>query len=318
MNALLDILEGPAGEVIASTATISLPVAGNVLLPGAGYVIGAAVGGVVAEMVTGDINNLGDVARAAMVGGAGALVGGAVGRSLAGRLVEQRIADLRRYAVWGSLPDQTFRRALWTAEGTRWGHLAGSLVSHHLFPLVAQGGDSVIDTMDIGAGTMLRGMPDQLLMPGPAVLSKPIEDAYRAMVPLLVGAMQQLGAEEPVSPPQRRPAVLRAGEHSGIPEYEVAADRIRGAIDDLHHGDQRTADLVGQAQRAVAAAQDAIVGVINYLNSTAPRAPLAGMTQDDWTALHLQQATEAVRAAILDATRSSERIRGEITQVAVP
>jgi hypothetical protein len=65
--------------------SFGLPIVGNLILPGAGGFIGAAVGNIAAEAIDGNIDSWGDAFAAGGVGAIGAFAGGALGRGLLSR-----------------------------------------------------------------------------------------------------------------------------------------------------------------------------------------------------------------------------------------
>ncbi|MFB8281021.1 hypothetical protein [Nocardia colli] len=311
-----DTLYRLTNELIAQSVTISMPIAVNALLPGAGYIIGGAVGGVAAEMITGDIHNVGDVVRAAAVGAGGTLLGGGVGKSIAGRLVERRIDTIRNHFPFGAIPDQTVRRVLWNAKGNKYGSLAGSFLAHQAIPLEKWAEGQIVPTVDIGAGVLLAGMPNQLLMPGPGVLSPWIENSYRDTLHLLIDGWRQCGAGITAVAPRSLPPTVGTPQHSGMPTYDLAAGSTVTAAMHLHDLDTQLVDPVRQAGQNSAAIRAAIVDMMGYLNKTAPISPTAGTTQDEWTTGHLQHVTGAIHATILDGTKSAHSIGGRIEQLA--
>ncbi|WP_280239545.1 hypothetical protein [Nocardia abscessus] len=66
--------------------SVGLPIVGNLILPGAGGLIGAAVGNIAAEAIDGNIDDWGDAFKAGALGAGGALLGGAVGGKLLSKI----------------------------------------------------------------------------------------------------------------------------------------------------------------------------------------------------------------------------------------
>ncbi|KAA8886231.1 hypothetical protein F3087_26970 [Nocardia colli] len=308
----------PEGWLVAGLAqsiTVVTPVVFEAFVPKYGYIVGGAVGGVASDAIAGDIHNWDDVVESAIFGAGGFMMGGAIGKKIARGVAERKIADIRRQSVFDSMGDSQKKhvRAVMNAKGNEFGGLVGTFLAHNALPLAKWAGRPSVPTEDIGAGVLLPGMPDQLLMPGPAVLAAPIEAAYRAAVPILVDSWRQCGTGKDIATTSRpHPPTMRKPKGTGIPQYELTALNTEAAIKSLHGADTQTTVLVRQTEQNSTVTRGAITRVIDYLNRTAPLSPDGGMTQDEWTSHHLQHAAEAIQTTIADAARNAQNISDRI------
>ncbi|MCX4092172.1 hypothetical protein [Nocardia sp. alder85J] len=75
------------GSILKTVASVAvstaLPIAGNIILPGAGGLIGGAIGNIASQAIEGNIHGFGDVVKAGGEGAMYDMIGGGIGKGLA-------------------------------------------------------------------------------------------------------------------------------------------------------------------------------------------------------------------------------------------
>ncbi|WP_280394561.1 hypothetical protein [Nocardia brasiliensis] len=282
--------------------------------------VGLVVGGGVAQLVNDSsfnsrINDFGDVGESFGRGAMSTLLGGAAARAVARWLwpvADRRVPEsweangFLRGAIGGSsaanLPPTRWLMEQASAGLAGFGHWYGNLVP----------------TQDIGAGVLLPGMPDQLLMPGPEILPGAIESDYHRVASILAAHWRSLGAEHQIGAPQPVvPAHVRGPENSGIGEYVELAERQTTDVARFRSADTGVAELVQHAATLADDAKKAIYDAIETLNRHAPMPPPPQFTaQADWTMHYLERALAAAGVAMENTVRGVAELGGNVEGVA--
>lgn len=322
----------------ATFVAAAAPYLGNAVMPGAGLVIGGALGGIASDAIQGKIKNFGDVGEAAAVGAAGTVLGGAVGRTIAGLKTAAYINRMRN--VWSNnnlgigtthqLANELRSEIMGPKMAQGWrvgGALGGALTSAasqfgtifstpHAAALENWIEPGAVPTIDIGAGVLLPEMPRQLLMPGPDILARALDDLYRKAPALMVGHWRVFGRGTQAAVPQAAAPLMPPGQDSaGIPSYQQLYDHLAAKLAGFQDADRELAELVHMSAEVSATGKDAITDTIDYLNRSATAAPLADMTQDEWTTHYLQHALDTVQEAMHNAAQRMEKLGRQVGEL---
>ncbi|WP_338760473.1 hypothetical protein V7968_31865 [Nocardia vulneris] len=304
-NAAHDALWSFAGPVMARNAAVALRFGGP------GVTIAMMAGGAVSQVIIDDrygrLHRPEDFAWSIGRGALSTLVGAGVGNRIAAR--------------WGP-PGTEAELAARVAAGRMLGGASMNWLSSlplsrqltdearaGLHNLVDWTGD-LIPTIDIGAGVLLPGMPDRLLMPGPHILRPESEDRYRSAPGILAAHWANLGEEGKLGvPPPPALQGVRGRAQSGIDTYGDLVQAQAAAMMAYRTADTGIPESVDRSRRLVGEAKKAIFDVVETLNRNAQTPPPTQFaTQDEWTLHYLDNALHDAQLAMRKAHRSSASV----------
>ncbi|MGX1778212.1 hypothetical protein ACWIGW_39325 [Nocardia brasiliensis] len=310
-NAAHDLVWSFGGPVMARNAALALKFG----VPGvtAAMMVGGAVSQVVIDGRYDRLHTPEDYAWSLGRGALSTLVGASVGNRIAGRLGAPTSEMLTARQSAGRILGGMSGNLLASTPASRRLTDEARAGLHHL----AGWTGGLVPTIDIGAGVLLPGMPDQFLMPGPGILRHESEEHCRAAPGIIAAQWTILGDADKLGiQPAQGPPDVRGRENSGIDPYGDLAERQTVEMATFRAVDSRIPESVERAGQLADEAKKAIFDVITTLNRNAQTPAPQFSTQDEWTLHCLDIALHDAEQALRKAHRAAANVSADISALA--
>ncbi|MET9030980.1 hypothetical protein ABZW96_36050 [Nocardia sp. NPDC004168] len=321
-------------EIVSGTVSFAAPIVGNLILPGAGGLIGGAVGNLAAKAIDGEIHSETDVMLALALGGATSAIGGAVGGKILGGLSKRATAAVGGDAAIAQPARLMFMRNVNVALGRgdlarNWCYLGQTTVRAPLTLIAEKLGppfNDRIPIISIGNGaestyTPPSGVSEMKNMFMPDINAVPTKykfgagtDNYHKQLPKTMRDYFNLfGTGKKTDPPKSAPVPqITQDKDSNFKNYTLASDRLKNSFAALHAMSTNLLNVTNKMEDISTGGQDAINGVVEYINSQAEVAPSSGQSEDDHILSYIADALDRGRDTIEDISKRVRNISEEV------